>query len=198
MRQLATSVLSCFQAPFILEGHEVYISASLGLCSYPQDGQDVETLLKNSDLAMYSAKEQEEMQRVFTDELRAKINRRMKIEFALQKAIRDEELDVALQPIIDLKTKKYTGIEALARCSTEEGPISPSEFIPVAEESGLIIKLGDWVLEKSCRLFKTLPEYEEGLKLSVNLSIQQLMQKRFILSVRSILRRTGFPANRLI
>ncbi len=61
MRQLATSVLSCFQAPFILEGHEVYISASLGLCSYPQDGQDVETLLKNSDLAMYSAKEQGEM-----------------------------------------------------------------------------------------------------------------------------------------
>ena len=61
MRQLATSVLSCFQAPFILEGHEVYISASLGLCSYPQDGQDVETLLKNSDLAMYSAKEQGKM-----------------------------------------------------------------------------------------------------------------------------------------
>lgn len=122
----------------------------------------------------------------------------MKIEFALQKAIRDEELDVVLQPIIDLKTKKYTGIEALVRCTTEEGPISPSEFIPIAEESGLIIKLGDWVLEKSCRLFKTLPEYEEGLKLSVNLSIQQLMQKRFIISVRSILRRTGFPANRLI
>lgn len=199
MKQLATSVLSCFQAPFILEGHEVYISASLGLCSYPQDGQDIETLLKNSDLAMYSAKEQgRNAACFFTDELRAKINRRMKIEFALQKAIRDEELDVALQPIIDLKTKKYTGIEALARCLTEEGPISPSEFIPVAEESGLIIKLGDWVLEKSCRLFKTLPEYEEGLKLSVNLSIQQLMQKRFILSVRSILRRTGFPPNRLI
>lgn len=64
MRQLATSVLSCFQAPFMLEGHEVYISASLGLCSYPQDGQDVETLLKNSDLAMYSAKEQGETPRV--------------------------------------------------------------------------------------------------------------------------------------
>ncbi len=199
MRQLATSVLSCFQAPFMLEGHEVYISASLGLCSYPQDGQDVETLLKNSDLAMYSAKEQgRNAACFFTDELRAKINRRMKIEFALQKAIRDEELDVVLQPIIDLKTKKYTGIEALVRCMTEEGPISPSEFIPVAEESGLIIKLGDWVLEKSCRLFKTLPDYQEGLRLSVNLSIQQLMQKRFILSVRSILRRTGFPPNRLI
>ena len=81
---------------------------------------------------------------------------------------------------------------------TEDGPISPNEFIPVAEESGLIIKLGDWVLEKSCRLFKTLPNYQEGLKLSVNLSIQQLMQKRFIFSVRSILKRTGFPPNRLI
>lgn len=199
MRQLATSVLSCFQAPFMLEGHEVYISASLGLCSYPQDGKDVETLLKNSDLAMYRAKEQgRNAACFFTDELRAKINRRMKIEFALQKAIRDEELKVALQPIIDLKTKKCTGIEALVRCKTEEGPISPSEFIPVAEECGLIIKLGDWVLEKSCRLFKTLPDYQEGLKLSVNLSIQQLMQKRFILSVRSILKRTGFPPNRLI
>ncbi|MGE6598667.1 putative bifunctional diguanylate cyclase/phosphodiesterase [Bacillus proteolyticus] len=199
MGQLATSVLSCFQAPFMLEGHEIYISASLGLCSYPQDGKDVETLLRNSDLAMYSAKEQgRNAACFFTDELRAKINRRMKIEFALQKAIRDEELKVALQPIIDLKTMKCTGIEALVRCNTEEGPISPSEFIPVAEECGLIIKLGDWVLEKSCRLFKTLPEYQEGLKLSVNLSIQQLMQKRFILSVRSILKRTGFPPSRLI
>ncbi|MGQ0518716.1 EAL domain-containing protein, partial [Bacillus sp. D-CC] len=81
---------------------------------------------------MYSAKEQgRNAACFFTGELRAKINRRMKIEFALQKAIRDEELEVALQPIIDLKTKKYTGIEALARCSTEEGPISPDEFIPV-------------------------------------------------------------------
>ena len=68
----------------------------------------------------------------------------MKVEFALQKAIRDEELDVVLRPIIDLKTKRYSGIEALVRCMTEDGPISPNEFIPVAEESGLIIKLGDW------------------------------------------------------
>ncbi|KFM99554.1 diguanylate cyclase domain protein [Bacillus clarus] len=199
MRQLSTSILSCFQAPFILEGNEVYISASLGLCSYPRDGKDAENLFKNSDLAMYSAKEQgRNAACFFTDELRAKMNRRMEIEFALQKAVRDEELKVALQPIIDLKTKSYRGVEALLRCSTKEGPISPSEFIPIAEESGLIIQLGDWVLEKSCRLFKTLPAYRDGLRLSVNISIQQLMQNRFITSVRSILKRTDFPANRLI
>ncbi|MGQ0452335.1 EAL domain-containing protein, partial [Bacillus sp. SS-TM] len=199
---LATSVLSCFQAPFMLEGHEVYISASLGLCSYPQDGQDVETLLKNSDLAMYSAKEQgRNAACFFTDELRAKINRRMKVEFALQKAIRDEELDVALQPIIDLKTKRYSGIEALVRCMTEDGPISPSEFIPVAEESGLIIKLGDWVLEKSCRLFKTLPNYQEGLKLSVNGDDTELIKSETVVwaaGVRGngIVEESGFEAMR--
>lgn len=81
-------------------------------------------VIENSDLAMYSAKEQgRNAACFFTDELRAKINRRMKVEFALQKAIRDEELDVALQPIIDLKTKRYSGIEALVRCMTEDAPL---------------------------------------------------------------------------
>lgn len=199
MQKLATSILSCFQAPFMLDGHEVYMSASLGLSSYPQDGQDVDTLLKNADLAMYSAKEHgRNAASFFTDELRSKLNRRMEVELELQRAIRDETLKVALQPIINLQTQKCMGVEALLRCCTKDGPISPSEFIPIAEECGLIHQLGDWVLEKSCKLFKILPAYREDLRLSVNVSIQQLMQKRFIPSLRSILQRTAFPANRLV
>lgn len=197
--QTANSILSCFQAPFILQGNEVYISASLGFCSFPKDGEDIDTLLKHSDLAMYNAKEKgRNTVCCFTDDLRAKMRRRIEVEFALQKAIRNEGLKVALQPIIDLKTKKCIGVEALLRCNTENGAISPDEFIPIAEESGLILQLGEWVLEKSCRLFKTLSAYiDEGLRLSVNVSIQQLMQKNFIPALRSILKRTGFPKNRL-
>lgn len=197
--QIANSMLSCFQAPFILQGNEVYISASLGFCSFPKDGKDIDSLLKHSDLAMYRAKEQgRNTVCCFTDDLRAKMKRRIEVEFTLQKAIRDEGLKVALQPIIDLKTKKCIGVEALLRCKTENGSVSPEEFIPIAEESGLILKLGEWVLEKSCRLFKTLPVYiEDDLRLSVNVSIQQLMQKSFIPALRSILKRTGFSENRL-
>lgn len=197
--QAASSILSCFQAPFILQGNEVYISASLGVCSFPKDGEDIDTILKNGDLAMYRAKEQGRNTVCrFTDDLRAKMNRRVEVEFTLQNAVRDEELQVALQPIVDLQTKKCRGVEALLRCNTEKGSISPDEFIPIAEESGLILKMGEWVLEKSCRLFKTLPIYiEDELRLSVNVSLQQLMQKSFVPTLRSILKRTGFPGNRL-
>ncbi|KEK23837.1 sensor domain-containing protein [Bacillus gaemokensis] len=199
LKQLANSILTSFQSPFMLGGNEVYISSSLGICSYPKDGQDVDTVLKNADLAMYNAKEQgRNTACFFSEELHAKINRRMEVEFALQKAIRDEDLKVVFQPIIDLKTKQCIAVEALLRCYTKDGPISPDEFIPIAEECGLITQLGDWVLEKSCELFKELPAYPADLRLSVNVSIQQLMQKRFILSLCSILQRTSFPTHRLI
>ncbi|CAG9613066.1 hypothetical protein BACCIP111899_02261 [Bacillus rhizoplanae] len=199
LQQLAGSILSRFQEPFILDGNEAYVSASLGVCSYPKDGEDIESLLKNADLSMYSAKEQgRNSVCYFTNDLRAKTHRKMEVELVLQKAIHDEELKVVMQPIIDLQTKQYSGVEALLRCYTEEGPISPSEFIPIAEECGLISQLGDWVLERSCRIFKTLPEYTEGLRLSVNISIQQIMQNRFIPVLRSILARTSFSPNRLI
>ncbi|MGG2093728.1 EAL domain-containing protein [Bacillus sp. S13(2024)] len=199
LQQLASLILSCFQEPFILDGNEVYVSASLGICSYPKDGEDIEVLLKNADLSMYSAKEQGNNPICFfTDDLRAKVHRKMEVELVLQKAIRDEKLKVVMQPIVDLQTKQYSGVETLLRCYTEEGPISPSEFIPIAEECGLISKLGDWILEQSCRIFKTLPAYAEGLQLSVNISIQQIMQKRFIPALRSILARTSFSPNRLI
>lgn len=199
LQQLVSSILSCFQVPFILEGNEVHVSVSLGVCSYPKDGRDIESLLKHADISMYSAKEQgRNSVCYFTNDLRAKMHRKMEVELVLQKAIRDEELKVVMQPIIDLQTKQYSGVEALLRCYTEEGPISPSEFIPIAEECGLISQLGDWVLEQSCRIFKTLPAYAEGLQLSVNISIQQIMQNRFIPALRSILARTSFSPSQLI
>ncbi|MFD3448403.1 putative bifunctional diguanylate cyclase/phosphodiesterase [Microbacteriaceae bacterium 4G12] len=198
LKKLSDEILNCLQEPFELDGHEVYVSASIGICLYPQDGMDVETLLKHGDLAMYHAKKEGRNKiRFFTDDLRAQMNRDMKIELALQKAIRDEELEIVMQPVLHLHTKQPVGVEALLRWNMEGEPVSPAEFIPIAEESGLIVPLGDWVLEKACQEFLArMTQYD--VRLSVNLSIHQLMQKRFVSYVQDVLRRTSFPPERLI
>jgi len=203
VKVLSQQVLQSFQIPFFLQGQEVYISSSLGICKYPGDGEDVESLMKNVDMAMYRAKGKGgHTYHFFNDELREEMKRKTELEWGLRKAIQNNQLQVYFQPIVDLGRERIVGAEALLRWDTpEHGFVSPAEFIPIAEESGLIVSLGEWVLREACRLSLSMQaEYESlrNTKLAVNVSIQQLLQSDFVQKVKEILRQTAFPARQLV
>ncbi len=174
----AKRIINFLTQPFYLEEHEVFITTSVGVAMYPRDGKDLETLLKNADTAMYEVKEQGRNGfSFFQPGYDLKISRRLQAEHELRMAIERNEFVVYYQPRLDIQTERIIGVEALVRWKhPERGILQPNEFIPQAEESGLIVPLGNWVLQTAVAQCKKWHEDLHPLKMSVNLSALQFKQ----------------------
>ncbi|UOY91330.1 EAL domain-containing protein [Ectobacillus sp. JY-23] len=182
-KQVAGDILHAFANPIDVEDDQYYITPSIGISMYPQDGDNVETLIKHADTAMYAAKERgKNTYQFYTAHLMERSARKMELENDLRKALSKQELQVYYQPQIDLQTGVVTGMEALLRWSHEKyGFISPLEFIPIAEESGLIVPLGEWVLRQACQQNKKWQEEKIAcIPVAVNLSARQMQEENFI------------------
>ena len=188
------------EKPFILEGTEIVTTASIGIAFYPQDGQDGETLLKQADTAMYEAKKKGRNDyQIFSPQLERQTNQRHRMEVNLRRALREKEMFLVYQPQIDLFQGRVTGVEALVRWQCpDEGLISPAQFIPLAEEIGLIRPLGEWILRSACRQAATWQQTNDfALRLAVNLSAKQFFQPDLVQQIKGILSETGLQANLL-
>ena len=191
---VARKILDEIRRPFTIEAHEIHVSGSLGLALYPEDGADPETVLKNADAAMYHAKELGRNGfRAFSMELGQRRAHRMKVETALRRALRENELRLHYQPIMDIATGRVTRAEALLRWhDPEQGLVLPAGFIPLAEESGLGHAIGHWVMEAACRQAREWRDKRLGdIVVGINLSASQLRDTAMIADLKKILVRTG-------
>jgi diguanylate cyclase (GGDEF)-like protein/PAS domain S-box-containing protein len=187
-------VRATISEPVWLDGTELYVGCSMGASLFPQDGEDVETLLKKADLAMYRAKDMgRNTFQFYQPEMNTSVGARLNLERRLRRALRDGEFLLHYQPQVEIETGHIVGMEALVRWHDPEvGLVPPSAFIPVAEESGLIGPLSEWVLREACRQNKAWQD--EGLppaRVSVNLSARQFQQRDIAKLVMAILEETG-------
>lgn len=197
---IADKILAALAAPYIIDGHELYVTTSIGISVYPADGEDAETLLKNADTAMYSAKEKgRNNYQYFESNMNARVVERHAIEAKLRQALQRQELVLHYQPIVNLGTGMITGVEALLRWQHPEwGLMLPGRFVPIAESCGLMVPIGHWVLREACAQAKRWQE--AGLSLdaiSVNISAPEFCANAFVESVRTILSETGLDPCRL-
>ena len=171
---LARKLLATFSQPFHIGGHELYITPSIGVSVYPEDGNDADTLLKNADVAMYRAKDQGgNTYQYYSSDMSSKAFERLSLETSLRRALEREEFRVYYQPQIDLLSGKLAGAEALIRWQHPDlGVVSPLEFIPLLEETGLIVPVGDWILRQACQ-WAAAGQRHGPLQVSVNLSGRQ-------------------------
>lgn len=191
---VATKIMEQFKNPFIIEDQSFYITASAGISVFPEDGMDKESLIKNADIAMYKAKNNGKNQYVFcTQTMKDEIQNTMLLTNSLYHALERNELTIVYQPQISIKTGEITAFEALLRWEHPDlGSISPSIFIPIAEHTGLISTIGEWVLMQSCLQNKYWQDMGlPHLRLAVNISINQLLNPNFINQVQTILTRTN-------
>jgi len=183
-----------FNSPFNVDNHTIHISSSFGISIFPDHGESVEELIKNADTAMYKAKEiGRNNYQFYDDNMRDEVLKKLNIEKHLRNALEKDELYLCYQPQVDSKSCKIRGCEALLRWkSADLGMVSPVEFIPIAEETGLIIPIGEWVLEKACETNKRWQkEYNSNMIMSVNISPVQLKQLNFAEKVKCILDKNG-------
>lgn len=191
---LGTDLVKVFAAPVHVGPHELRVAGSIGVSLFPQHGRDAPTLMRHADLAMYEAKAAHRSEvRFFTDELNRRIQRRFALENDLRRAIEAQELQLHYQPRVEFAGGRIVGLEALVRWNRPGEPqIAPGEFIPIAEEIGLIGPLGDWVLREACRqAAQWAREGYEVPPISVNVSVSQLHRPDFARSVERILTETG-------
>jgi diguanylate cyclase (GGDEF)-like protein/PAS domain S-box-containing protein len=193
---LATRLIAEIAKPFELDGHQVIIDASVGISIAPNDGTDPDKLLKSADMALYRAKNDgRDSYRFFEPDMDARMQLRRKMELDLRRAFALGEFEVYYQPLITLKTEKISGFEALLRWHhPERGMVPPMEFIPIAEEIGLIGQIGAWVLKQACLEAATWPD---DIHIAVNLSPAQFKHRAVVLDVVAALGASGLPAHRL-
>jgi diguanylate cyclase (GGDEF)-like protein len=193
---IAERIVKVVSAPFSIAGHQLVIGASVGIAIAPQDGETAEELIKNADLALYKAKnEGRSTYHFFEPGMDAAIQRRRSIEAGLRLALAKGELRLVFQPLIGLQENRVTCLEALLRWDTaDRGTISPAEFIPVAEDTGLIVPIGEWVLIEACQQAAMWPG---NVRVAVNLSPVQFKSKRLYETVEQTLRETGLDPTRL-
>lgn len=199
--EVATRIIDALSKPFRLLSYDVRTSPSIGIAVYPSDGEDEGTLMKNADMAMYGAKDAGRGRyRLFTPEMNQKAMRRIYLENQLRKAIDRNELRLLYQPKINVKTGRITGTEALVRWRRDpETLLTPDAFIPLAEETGIIHQLGEWILLTACR--QTRKWQQDGypdLTVAVNISGRQFWNDTLADMVRAVLIDTGLPADSLI
>ena len=197
---VATRMLKALSQPFHVDGQELYSSGSIGVIIYPDSCDNVDELLKNVYTASHHAKKQGRNNfQFYSSTLSANALRRMAIEHGLRHALENDEFHLAYQPKVDLSTGRIIGAEALARWTNPElGPISPVEFVPVSEETGLIVPIGDWILEKACTEARQWMDIGlEDVGVAVNLSVRQFRQGALAERVQEILDSTGLPCTNL-
>ncbi|MCH7817532.1 MAG: EAL domain-containing protein [Proteobacteria bacterium] len=199
---IAKAILGRLSEPYSVYGHEIYSSASIGITVCPNDGEDANTLLKNADMAMYAAKDQgRNTFRFFTSQMTDRAQRFLELDKDMRRALREEEFYLCFQPILDLQNQSIIGIEALLRWQHPvKGLIGPDEFIPVAEETGLIVDIGLWVLRRSCAeaISWPLQDMHPEFYLSVNISMRQFKGGFGKAVLSEILAETDYPAKHLV
>ncbi|WP_068607084.1 putative bifunctional diguanylate cyclase/phosphodiesterase [Paenibacillus swuensis] len=198
--QYAEELLQVFMLPVTLQDMDFFLGGSIGISVYPYDGWNAETLIQHADMAMYHAKRNGGNQyRIYSKEQNDNVMKDVGLEHLLRRALERNELSVHYQPQVDISTTNFTGVEALIRWnSTEHGSISPVEFIPVAENSGLIHPIGRWVLQEACRQAKLWQdEASAPFTVSINVSSKQFMQADFAAMVKEIIEETGADPNYL-
>ncbi|TDO91265.1 diguanylate cyclase (GGDEF)-like protein [Halanaerobium saccharolyticum] len=199
IKQKCREILKAIEEPWEYFDQEFQIKASAGIVNYPDDGENISILLRNVDLAMYYAKENDLDFKVFTDNLSENFIEQLTMENDLRMAVEKNELEVYYQPLLTLDTGKINTMEALLRWEyPKQGFISPAQFIPLAEKSGLIIPIGKWVLRQTCQQIKEWSSsYNKEMRVAVNISSIQIEQLKFIDDVRSIIKETGVDPCRL-
>ncbi len=198
---LAERILDCLREPFEIGSHELFTSVTIGL-ALARRGDAPEGLIRDADAAMYRAKAGGRARyELFDEAMRERVSERLSIETALRRAVADEALSLHFQPIVALADRSIVGAEALLRWKhPERGWISPEQFIPIAEDSGLIVQIGEWVLDEAMRAAMRWPEVRAGggkPQLAVNLSARQVAQRGFSKKLAAALERTGLPSERL-
>jgi diguanylate cyclase (GGDEF)-like protein len=197
IERIARNLLSVLSEPLQLSGHECHTTASIGIAMYPADGADVQTLTKNADMAMYLAKEDGKNGfRFFTKAVKAQSIERLMLETALRRALERDQFALHYQPKVDLATGQINGVEALLRWTHPElGVLPPMEFIPLAEETGLIVPIGRWVLREACA--QNMAWQRRGLRpvsMAVNLSPRQFADEHLLADIDKALAASGMPA----
>ncbi|WP_136807043.1 EAL domain-containing protein [Desulfosediminicola flagellatus] len=195
---VALHVINSLQKPFPVKGNDLFVGASIGIAIYPEDGSDYENLTKNADLAMYQAKEEGRgIYRFYSEEMNTRNAVKHALEMDLRQALIEDQFLLYYQPKINLENGKISGMEALIRWNhPKRGLVPPFEFIPLAEESGLIVSMGEWVMEEACRQTREwLNQLDDSLRVAVNLSAKQFQDPELFNNVSDILLNTGLPAN---
>ncbi|OEH85613.1 hypothetical protein BHU72_02095 [Desulfuribacillus stibiiarsenatis] len=201
IRTFADNIIENLSCPYLIQGNELYISSSIGISVFPDDGSDYDTLIKNADIALHQAKDRgSNTYQFYTYDMYSKNAKRLKLESDLRKAIDYQQFEVYYQPQMDAKSCQMIGMEALIRWHHPDiGLITPAEFIPVAEETGMIIAIGEWVMKEACKQTKKWHDMGyKPIKISVNLSPKQFQQEKLVESVAQILASTGLEANYLV
>jgi diguanylate cyclase (GGDEF)-like protein/PAS domain S-box-containing protein len=195
-RQIAETVIDRLSQPYVVKNHTLYIGASVGSALGPRDGDTVETLMRNADLALYRAKgEGGGVHCSYEPSLHANAEERHRLELSLRRAVGAQEMSLNFQPVVNAFTEDVVSFEALLRWNSKEhGPVSPGKFIPLAEDTRLIVPIGQWVLHEACRQAVRWPDH---IKVAVNVSGEQLLEPGFSASVVRALADTGLPAHRL-
>jgi diguanylate cyclase (GGDEF)-like protein len=190
---IANNLINALHLPFNIKSHDVYVTTSIGISHYPEDSLHFKTLLKNADTAMYHAKSRGKNNfQFFSADMNSKAQKRLEVETSLRRALENNEFEVYYQPQVDQRTREVVCMEALIRWRhPERGLVSPAEFIPIAEETGLIIPIGAWILKESCRQCRDW--HSAGfshLKIAVNLSGKQFQQENLTAQIAQILEET--------
>jgi EAL domain-containing protein (putative c-di-GMP-specific phosphodiesterase class I) len=187
-------------APHPVDGRDLHVTVSMGISIYPDDGQDADTIIRNADIAMYHAKESgRNSYQFFRTQMNVRAIEQQSLERDLRRALERNELELRFQPKVDLVSGASCGVEALVRWRhPSHGIVMPGQFIPVAEESGLIVPIGRWVLHEACRqASEWIAAGCEPMTLAVNISAVELRSREFVDSVRAVLRDTQLPPETL-
>ena len=197
--RIAQRILALFSEPFDLDGHQLYVGASIGITVYPFDDVDIDNLIRAADAAMYRAKAVGRNNfQFYTDDLNANAKERLWLETELRQALERQQFQLAYQPKLDLRTNRITGVEALLRWnSPHKGLILPADFIPLLEDTGLIVPVGAWVLRTACQQAAAWASTGLNLSMAVNLSVRQFRDNNLTRTIQSVLDDTGLPANQL-
>ena len=195
-KSLAARLIEAISAPDGIDGRPVVVGCSIGIALVPAHGERIDEILRNADLALYRSKgEGRNCFQIYSEQMKAEADRRSALEIDLREAIWGDQLEVHYQPVVDIVSRRVVSVEALARWNhPTRGPIPPSEFIPVAEQTGLIVELGNWIMLQACRDATQMPA---NIKVAVNLSPVQFAKSNIVEWASYALADSGLPAERI-